>query len=392
MLRPSELRGIVPVAVDLWEGQRIPENLIRLRQNDRVHDADAFCTMLDSSRPVEIHQIDGMTVQLVVDDRPQRMTVFGRLGCINQLRSVLERSRGGNCSLSLIAREIGGGIEANSRMLHRLNAGGRVGAGFIVKVARQYGLRPEDLAFLHTYYERHLGEACPASDTHLVRRKKRRGKNDPFAALRREREVEELEALRAFPVSLHGLVDDPIQCNELARDLFHDLTQIHIDERWRNAAGSEILELTRGAKATQRLLQLIHRRRAVENLSERQLSMELQSCAVDLRATGVAVSVGRYVGITRTDPAETDHHYNDSVRHVVIQLGSRTQGVHTIDLRKDQALRPSARELDLSEEATIAAAALRSIRRDIDWCGHWEGAWIRFWPPSAPPWLKALTV
>ena len=101
---------------------------------------------------------------------------------------------------------------------------------------------------------------------------------------------------------------------------------------------------------------------------------------------GISAAVGRYIGISAPEFPETDHHYCVPERHLLISLNSVPQHVYKIDLRPDQGNRPSAREIDLHEGDT--KAALRSICRDITWCGHWEGRWLPVWPQPAPDWLK----
>jgi hypothetical protein len=321
----------------------------------------------DGGRAVVLRQAGSTYVQVVGDDRASRGTVYGRQGCIDRLQAALAQFRGGKWSQARIA-EIWSDGAANERRLRRLNAVARVGIDIVTTLARNYALRPEDLAFLHT--------AGP------TRPRRRRRSADPFLALRRERERAELDMLSRFKVRLCDLTETN-ECDKFASDLLHGATKVRIENRWWNAP-SDVEGLAAKVASFRQLIENNTWRLWPSKVDE--LSNSIVAAMRELMQAGFSIRIGRYIGVRKAELTDDDQ-LNISERHVIVLIEPQSmQASFSVDLGQDQTNRPSAREIDLNEGDT--EAALRSIRRDINWCGHWEGRWMPVWPQPAPDWLK----
>ena len=127
-----DFQSILPLSVDLWLGQQMPEYLsvidepeLDSRRSDPASDTQLISVRREGGRRVELRQVGPMTVQFVDGGKVGRASVVGRMGCIDQLRSALTRFRGGHWTSRRIANDLGvNTAEASERTLRRLNAGG----------------------------------------------------------------------------------------------------------------------------------------------------------------------------------------------------------------------------------------------------------------------------
>jgi hypothetical protein len=376
------LRGIFPLTVDPWDGQPRPEYFHpraepkhRSKPKDRGSDDQVIAVSHNGARRIEVREIGNLLVQVAEDNKVARATVIGRRGCIDGLKVALARIRGGEWSNGRIAEEVWKGGASIERMLVRLNAGARISISFMIRLAQEYGLDPEDLAFLHTALSADPG--------------RRKSKADPIANLRRQREEAMLKALACFPVPLYS-VTEPTECEKLACDLLKRGTRVHIERRWSH--DTSVNAETAAAKVI-RFCELLDKISNLEPIARamRPLSTALLVATCELATIGIATKAARYIGVRRDDTEEGDYRSRCPERRVVVLLESAPGKDHyVIDLRQDNANRPSTREDDFYERDQ--QAALRSIRRDMAWCGHWEGRWFPVWPQPAPSWLDAYAL
>jgi hypothetical protein len=370
-----------PLRVSLWSEASRPTYLTYWDESEPepTSEAPSETTIRrthNANRTIERRKIGPLDLQFIPNDKRYRSTLVGRQGCINQLVVALERYRGDNCSVLDIAVEIAQETENSEtdkyeRALHRINAGSRVGAALVVRLARAYGLDPNDLAFVHTAYK--------------SKRQSARSKLGPIETLQVERRDEELEALANFTLCSQPLATMD-SCNQLTKDLVSKVV-LDIAEPWRNSGNTNTDVIKCVASRFVALLLEVQDGDALPSSVKTNLSTCLHAIAGELRSHGVTVSFARYIGVREADSACVDDRLNMEERRVVVVLEptARPTGI-IVDLRTDQKNRPSAREKALSEGDT--AAAVRSIERDIDWCGHWEGRWLPFWPLSAPDWFR----
>jgi hypothetical protein len=311
-------------------------------------------------------------VQKVQWRRDYGAKAHGKFECIKRLKRALETLRPGKWSNQRLIREMRASPwrltaddEAIARQLVRLESGThRVDAKLVVALARTFGVELDDLVFTH--------EVCRAGDS--------AGQDNPIAELEEERNAKYYAALRRYEVALAPLGDKE-SCHRLAIDVATPA----VERRWKHPyrTAADDVPRDRWPEALRRLGRLL-----LGKAPPDRLAADLRVAVGDLERCDLRVGVGRHIQVVGPDLTAlfSSPPPGDPVRRVtvVVSPAPGDTRVH-VDLLPSSRLRPTWREESLDEGDL---SVVPQIRRDIAWCGHWEGRWFPFLPLDAPDWLK----
>jgi hypothetical protein len=246
------------------------------------------------------------------------------------------------------------------KQLGRLEKGEeRIDADLVVRIARTFGVELNDLVFTH--------EVCCGEGGV--------GRDNPIAALEEERDDKFEAALQQYRVALAPLGGEE-SFRRLAADIADPGTEKEPRYPWQTAGSA--VPRDRWPDAVRRLEDLLCDRTTPVD----RLAADLREAAGGLERAGYRVGVGRHIGV-EDGP---DKLLGEPVRRVTVVVSAEPGDVDVqVDLLPSLQCKPTWREerLMMGDRSVVP-----EIRRDIAWCGHWEGRWFPYLPLDAPDWLK----
>jgi hypothetical protein len=296
---------------------------------------------------------------------------YGRSGCVTRLKRALEALCGGRWTSQRLVKEMqasgwrfAADDESVARQLSRLESGmTRIDEMLVVMLARTFGVELDDLVFMH--------DVCEEGDSV--------DRGNPISALEEERNTRLHAALRGYEVTLAPLGDEA-SCRQLAMDIANPAAEKELRPPYRTAADDVPRERWPDAL-----------RHLDDSLSDRtapldQLARDLQRAVGSLERAGFRAAFGRHIRVVDSPRQSYLPQPGDPERCVTVVV-SHAPGdprVH-VGLLPSWRRRPTWREECLHEGDL---SVVPGIRKDIAWCGHWEGRWFPFLPLDAPDWLK----